>query len=1026
MEKKEIIYNRNIKSKNDKKDSLPLQKGERIEATVIFADMKDFTKFTENLDPEDIDKIMTKIFSNFESIINSYDGWVEKYIGDALVAVFGAKHIHEDDPERAINASLDFLDNLQIINSEIKSKFKIKNKDISFRIGIHSGTLTKGKRGEYEVVSGHALAVASRIQSIAAANSILVSEVVYQKTLNKFIFSQPIELTLRGKSESLNAYIVIGRNLSIINYYTEFIGRKDVLDKMLRKYLKFDDLNGFCYYIYGEAGIGKTRLLVQFIEEIRKFPLFSSPLFYTSASPYGNSNFSIIIKLLLFYLKLSNIPKLTEQEILKHLFENNIHLEQNKENTLVKLLMQKWSSDIDEKLVFDTLLEVYTLILKNYEESIYAPIIFIDNISFIDKKSRDFLRYLIDHLKYKPFFLVSDRVFEQIIANIFPNFEKIELAPLTEKESYSLIQKLIKIDLNEDDIEFIIEQSHGNPFFIEEFAKYINVEGEFKKLPSSIQTIILAQIDRLSDSLKQLLQKASVIGSTFSIEELSYIHQKTGGDISNIDLDIGKLLAENIIERTGKQFKFRQELTREVVYSTILKENRMILHRLIALYFIKIKRKEPLKIIYHFLEANDIYRAYKTLREVRNYTMDYVPYLDKLLNSLNSKESEKVIDILFIKYSILYNNGFIDKIPEVISQMGEKVFSLNNNKAYAMFYHLLATYNYEHFDYFNAELFGRKGLYYYERLEEVDKSKNYSYFNLLRFTAIALFYKRNIEGAKKLLEKLPVKSVEYTYLNCIINFYTSNYEESVSILEKEKERIQNSDITDDFSINLYLLELISFYYELGAFDLIYETCNLFLEKAIPTYKQYSRIYSYIGIASFYLGKHQEAFDYLKKAEYNTKQLNNDYYKARVQAFIAEAYYLSGNLDKAYDYAFDALRITNINSDHVTSCEVLLLLVLISIQKNDLQRAKFFLAEIRMYENSSIILEFKYKPLIYYLRYKLDDSLDEKEKINLIIEASKIIKCNLNKIKSQKLRNSYLKIRFHDKILEEAKRFDHKN
>ncbi len=364
------------KSKS-KSNSLPLQKGEKIEATVIFADMKDFTKFTENLDPEDIDRIMTKIFSNFESIIKSYDGWVEKYIGDALVAVFGAKLIHEDDPQRAINASLDFLDNLQIINSEIKQKFKIKDKDISFRIGIHSGTLTKGKRGDFEVVSGHALAIASRIQSIAAVNSILVSENVYQKTSNNFLYSQPIDLMIRGKSEKIKVYVVLGRNLSIINYNTEFVGRRILLDKMLKKYLKFDDHTGFCYYVFGEAGIGKTRLIVQFIEEIRKFPLFSSPLFYTSASPYGNSNFSIIIKLLLFYLKFGNIPKLTEVELEKTIFENDLKLDLDKQKILVKLLLLKWSSDIDEKFVFDVLLETYINILDKYNESIYAPIIFI-------------------------------------------------------------------------------------------------------------------------------------------------------------------------------------------------------------------------------------------------------------------------------------------------------------------------------------------------------------------------------------------------------------------------------------------------------------------------------------------------------------------------------------------------------------------------------------------------------------------------------------------------------------------------
>ncbi len=651
-------------------------------------------------------------------------------------------------------------------------------------------------------------------------------------------------------------------------------------------------------------------------------------------------------------------------------------------------------------------------------------LIFIDNITYIDKKSRDFLRYLIDHIKYKPFFLVSDRKFENIIANIFPIYEVIELQPLTNEESYNLIKKLIQIKLDDDDIDYIIDQSHGNPFFIEEFAKYINIEGEFKRLPSSIQTIILSHIDRLTDNQKQLLQKASVIGSTFSIEELSYIHQKTGGDISNIELEINILINERIIERTGKQFKFRQEIVRDVVYSTILKENKIILHRLIALYFIKIKRNEPLKIIYHCVEAQDLYKAYKILTKVSNYTMDYVPMIDKILNIMQPKENEKIIDLLFIKYSILYNNGFIDKIPEVIEKMADIVFSINNNKAYALFYHVLATFNFEHFDYFNAELFGRKGLYYYERLHNLDNIKYYKQ-NLIRFTAIAAFYKRNIEKAKELLSNLPQESVEYNYLNCIINFYTGNYNDSIKKLEEKIEKIKKGEISNDFTITMYLTELISFYYELGAFDLIYESCNLFINKTIPTYKQYSRIYSYLGIAAFYLGEHSEAFEYLKKAEYNIKQLNNNYYKARVQAFISEAYYLSGNLDKAYEYAYDTLKITNINSDHLTTCEILLLLVLISKQKNDIEKAKFFLSEIKIYENSSILIEFKYKPLIFYLRYLLEDGLSSQEKTNLIFEAANIVKNNIKKIDSKELKNSYLKIRYHSQILEEAKRHNFK-
>jgi len=1015
--KDSLINNIGKIKKSSQNSDMSLKKGQRIEATLVFADMKDFTKITENLDPEDVDKIMNEVFYHFEKIINSYEGWVEKYIGDALVAVFGAKIVHEDDPSRAINASLDFLETLSFINNEIKSKYNISLKDISFRIGIHTGIVTKGKRGDFDVVTGHALAIASRLQSVAAVNTILISDIVYEKVKEHFIFSAPINISVKGKSSQLIGYVVLGRNQNILSYSTSFVGRRAILDNILRKYLKHDDRTGFCFYIWGEAGIGKTRLMMQFIEEIRKFPNYNSPLLYTRASPYGNSDFSIIIKLILFYLNLSNIPNISENEILKSLFENGINFENEKKHILTELLRAKNYKKYDEKRIFDILLEVWQNIIKRFENSIYSPVVIIDNITFIDKKSRDFIRYLIDHIDYKPFFLISDRIFDPNISKIFPETEELLLPPLSREESKLLIEKLINIKISKADLNYIIDESKGNPFFIEEFIKYINQQQKFTRVPSSIQTIILAQIDRLSPQQKELLQKASVIGSTFSLDELSYVHYKTSSNKENIENDLSELLKVNIIEKVGKQYRFRQEMIREVIYSTILKENKIILHRLVAFYFMRYKKNESIKIIHHLLLANEYNKAYKIFNQISNYTMDYVPYIDKLLEIIPDHDMHKKTQLLFVKYAILNNNGYIDLVPAVIEKMSEKVFSIIDTKAYAEFYHMLSTFAFERFDYYNTELFGLKGLYYY-KISSEEYINESLYHNLLRFTALARFYKKNIDGAKILLAQLPDESVESIYLSSQIVFFSGEYEKGLDILEKQCEKIKRGELTDDFAMTIFLTELIFFYYELGAFSKIYETCNLFVEKVIPTYKQYSRIYSYFGISAYYLGKHEEAFEYLKKAEYNAKQLNNNYYKARVQAFISEAYYMSSNLSKAYEYAFEALRITNLNCDHVTSCEVLLLLVLISLQKNDYSKAKFFLSEVLIYENSSILLEFKYRHLIYYLQYLIDDKLNSSEKKERLINAAEMLKNKLKNIKSDDLKDSFLKMRFNKNILEE--------
>ncbi|MEI6876929.1 MAG: adenylate/guanylate cyclase domain-containing protein, partial [Spirochaetota bacterium] len=156
-----------------------LREGERRTVTVLFADMQGFTALSERLDPEEMDALMNRVFSRFESIVKSRGGSVEKYIGDALVAVFGYPALHEDDPVRAVECALEFGEALTA-----KAEDREAGKDVpvapmpSFRTGIHTGIVATGRRGGQEVVTGHAMAIAARLESAADDGGILVSDPV--------------------------------------------------------------------------------------------------------------------------------------------------------------------------------------------------------------------------------------------------------------------------------------------------------------------------------------------------------------------------------------------------------------------------------------------------------------------------------------------------------------------------------------------------------------------------------------------------------------------------------------------------------------------------------------------------------------------------------------------------------------------------------------------------------------------------------------------------------------------------------
>ena len=184
--------------------SLP---SERREVTVIFLDIKDFTHLADRLDPEEATDILNQIFQPIINIIYKYEGSINKFLGDGLMIIFGTPYSHEDDPERAIRASLEMMESIER-NGEIK----IDNKKIKLkaRIGINTGLCISGEVGssarkEFTVI-GDTVNLASRLQVNAPTGEIMIGERTYQKIKDSFTFTHPHKLKIKGKRDLITVY----------------------------------------------------------------------------------------------------------------------------------------------------------------------------------------------------------------------------------------------------------------------------------------------------------------------------------------------------------------------------------------------------------------------------------------------------------------------------------------------------------------------------------------------------------------------------------------------------------------------------------------------------------------------------------------------------------------------------------------------------------------------------------------------------------------------------------------------------
>src|SRR5882762_7611230 len=239
---------------------------ERKIVTIVFADVSGFTAFSEKKDPEEVRELMNACFESLVPVVQKYEGTIDKFIGDEIMALFGAPIAHEDDPERALRAGLEMMDAVAGIN-------RTHGTELRLHIGINSGPVIAGQIGaenrrDYSVM-GDAVNLAARLEDASSSGEIFVGPNTYRQTTHLFEFEEIPPLTLKGKEAPVQVHRLIkakggwksGRGIE--GLHTDLVGRDSERHRIEAMLDMLQDGSGGICAVFGEAGLGKSRLVTE-------------------------------------------------------------------------------------------------------------------------------------------------------------------------------------------------------------------------------------------------------------------------------------------------------------------------------------------------------------------------------------------------------------------------------------------------------------------------------------------------------------------------------------------------------------------------------------------------------------------------------------------------------------------------------------------------------------------------------------------------------------------------------------------
>ncbi len=609
--------------------------GERKQVTVLFADLQNFTGLSEQLDPEELHDLMNRLFETMLTEVHRYEGTVNQFTGDGIMALFGAPLALEDHAARAVEAALAIQEAMKKFGDKLQAS---RGQRVALRIGVNTGLVVVGKIGDDlrmdYTAQGDTVNLAARLQAIAEPGTVAVSENAYRLVSGYFDFQPLGTHTVKGKSAPVEVFRPLRRKAhrSRLAAASEaglstFVGREAEQAALRSAWEEARAGRGRVVTIVGEAGIGKSRLLW----ELRnRLPAGTAAWVEGTCVPYGQSTpYLPVIDIVRALLGLADGDPEREMERKAAARLRDLGLEAEPFGGALRYLlsigathgeMSALSPQERKTRLLDALVQLSAAASRQ------TPHVFVfENCQWLDAASAEFLNHWATSIPRAPALVIlTCRPGARLPAAGSPVSSRIALQPLEPEERAALARAILgDAKIRPELLSMIVEKTGGNPLFIEEVSRSIRETDGSKgagalKIPPTILDVLSARIDRLPDLAKSALQMASVIGRDFTQRLLARVADRGEG----IPTALQKLLElELIIEKSLDEaaYMFRQALVQEVAYQSLLLQRRRALHKLIGeaveeVYAERLSEHVEM-LAHHFLQGEEWEKAVTYLRQ---------------------------------------------------------------------------------------------------------------------------------------------------------------------------------------------------------------------------------------------------------------------------------------------------------------------------------------------------------------------------------------------------------------------------
>ncbi len=609
--------------------------GERKTITALFADLKGSTALIEGLDPEEAQALIDPALQLMMDAVHQYEGYVAQPLGDGVFALFGAPIAHEDHPQRALYAALRMQEEMRRYADALRQK---GSPPLLLRVGLNTGevvlrSIRKDDLHADYVPVGHSTNLAARMEQLAPPGSIVVSAYTHRLTDGYFAFKELGPTQIKGVTESLNIYEVLGTSplrtrlqVAARRGLTWFIGRQSELEQLHQALDQTKAGHGQIVGTMGEPGLGKSRLF----HEFKLLSLSGCLVLEADAVSYGKATAYLpVIELLKSYFQIQ--PQDDERTRRERVIGKVLGLDRTLEDTLPYLFallgfeeqpspLQQMDPQIRRRRTFDALKKLFL------RESLNQAVILIfEDLHWIDNETQGFLDTLSESVASAKILLLT---------NYRPEYRhgwgsktyytQLRLAPLGQAEAEEFLDALLGTEVGaarrgrptevalQQLKHIILDKTQGTPFFMEEIVQDLFEQGVLVRteggavqrlvlsvpkedrpwvgadrrvgpqslhIPPTVQAVLAARIDRLALDEKALLQQLAVIGREFPLSLAKQVVAQPEADLYRL---LGALQHKEFLYEQPAlpepDYIFKHALTQEVAYGSVLIERRKVLH----------------------------------------------------------------------------------------------------------------------------------------------------------------------------------------------------------------------------------------------------------------------------------------------------------------------------------------------------------------------------------------------------------------------------------------------------------------